>query len=319
METTIFGKTGRKVSRIGFGGATAGIPNYIKPFDPSNPDDRKPIIDAIGRAYELGINYFDTAAAYGDGASERIFGEGLAHIPSDRIFLATKVTPTSPKKLQQAIDAGRITQDDAVRFMRSADGIADPCEIRASVERSLTNLKKDYVDLIQLHGTFYSEAMARELLREGGAVDELYRLKEEGLVKYIGFTIEAQNTGLDLLLESGRFDTMQIQYNLLFQHPYDPYFHSGSLYDAKQRNMGVAAMRTATSGLFQKWIQTVNPENTFDYTPALIQFVLSCPCVDVALLGMRSVQRVEQNVAIANDLTGRIDIGSMHYRITKKS
>lgn len=317
MEYTIFGKTGRKVSRIGFGGATAGIPNYVHAFDPHKSEDRKGITDAIARAYELGINYFDTAAAYGDGASEEIFGEGLAHIPSEELFLATKVTPTSPKKLAKAIEEGRVTEQDALKFMRSAEGIAAPEDFRASVENSLKRLKRDYVDLIQLHGTFYSEAMARELLREGGAVDELYKLKEEGLVKHIGFTVEAQNTGLDLLLSSGRFDTMQIQYNLLFQHPYDPYFQSGSLYDAKEMNIGVAAMRTVTSGLFQKWIQLVNPENTFNYNPALVQFVLSNPMVDVALLGMRSVKRVEENVAIANDLSGRINIADMHYRIAK--
>ena len=68
---------------------------------------------AIRRAYELGINYFDTAAGYGDGASEEIFGEGLAGIPEEEIFLATKAFPTDPKK------------------------------VRASLERSLRNLRRD--------------------------------------------------------------------------------------------------------------------------------------------------------------------------------
>jgi predicted aldo/keto reductase-like oxidoreductase len=109
---------------------------------------------------------------------------------------------------------------------------------------------------------------------------------------------------------------MQIEYNLLFQHPYDPYFRIGSLYKAKDRiNVGVAAMRTVTSGIFQRWVQLVNPSNTFNYSPALVQFVLSCPRVDVALLGMRSAERVRENVAICNDLSGRINIEDLHYRI----
>ena len=61
-------------------------------------------------------------------------------------------------------------------------------------------------------------------------------------------------------------------------------------------------MRAPTSGTFQRWIQMVNPENTFDYNRALIQFVLSNPLVDVALIGMRSAKRVEENVAICEDL-----------------
>ena len=62
MIYSILGKTGRKVSRIGFGGATAGLKNYTGKFDPQQKKDRESVIAAIHRAYELGINYFDTAA-----------------------------------------------------------------------------------------------------------------------------------------------------------------------------------------------------------------------------------------------------------------
>ncbi len=55
--------------------------------------------------------------------------------------------------------------------------------------------------------------------------------------------------------------------------------------------MATVTMRTATSGTLQRWLRMVNPADTFDYTPALIQFVLSNPLVDVALVGMRDVAR----------------------------
>ena len=58
----------------------------------------------------------------------------------------------------------------------------------------------------------------------------------------------------------------------------------------------------------------VNPENTFDYSRALIQFVFSNPMVDVALIGMRSAKRVMQNVEICNDLDGRISLDELHTR-----
>jgi aryl-alcohol dehydrogenase-like predicted oxidoreductase len=79
-------------------------------------------------------------------------------------------------------------------------------------------------------------------------------------------------------------------------------------------NMGITTMRPATSMIFQKWIQKVNPNNTFDYTDPLLQFVLSNPLIDVVLIGMRSVQRVLQNIEIYNNTSGRTDIDELHHR-----
>ena len=73
-------------------------------------------------------------------------------------------------------------------------------------------------------------------------------------------------------------------------------------------------MRSLTSGTVQRWIQTANPANTFDYTPALLQFQLSNPLVDVALVGMRSVFEVEANARLCDDLAGRIDLDELHRR-----
>ena len=290
MEYTVLGNTGRRVSRIGFGGATAGIHNYISPFDPADSRDRENIILAIRRALELGVNYFDTAEGYGDGASEGIFGEGLDGVNPTDIFLATKMSPGGDSKPRS------------------------PDDVRRTLEASLRRLKRDYVDLIQIHGSYYSTQTATNILKPGGIADALLHAKEEGLVKFIGFSIEAQNTATDMLIASGCFDCVQMQYNLLFQHPYDPSFTCGSFYQAEAVGMGIVTMRSVTSGIFRKWIRLVNPHNAFDYTPSLLQFVLSNPLVDTALVGMRSVNEVEQNVKICNDISGRIDIGSLHHR-----
>ena len=291
MEYTILGQTGRRVSRIGFGGATAGLTNYMTVFDPKDAECREGVIMAMRRALELGINYFDTAEAYGGGASEEIFAEGLADVAAEDIFLATKVTPFG-----------------------EGNSVRKPDVICAALEAGLARLRRDYVDLIQLHGSYVSEEAALTMLKSGGIVDALARAREEGLVRHIGFSIEAQNAALDRLLESGRFEVMQVQYNLLFQHPYDPSFTCGSMYKAEEAGLGIVAMRTATSGIFQKWIQRVNPENSFDYNPALIQFSLSNPLVDTALIGMRDARQVEENAAICDDLTGRVDLAQLHNR-----
>ncbi len=74
MEYTTFGKTGRKVSRIGFGGAVAGLKNYLYEYDPESDESIKGVVAAIDKALEKGINYFDTAPGYGEGRSEKIAG-----------------------------------------------------------------------------------------------------------------------------------------------------------------------------------------------------------------------------------------------------
>lgn len=284
MEYSILGKTGRKVSRLGFGGATAGIRNYVNAFDPQNKQDRDKIIAAIHKALQSGITYFDTAPGYGEGASELIFGEALREVNPREIFLATKCEVTD------------------------AEGV------KKSFAKSLQRLQRDYVDLLQIHCTVIGEEDIQIILADNGMLNAMLELKAEGLVKHIGFSGEAQNPSFYKLLQNEAFDTVQVAYNLIFQHPYDPSWKAGSLYEAEAAGLGIVGMRTVTSGIFQKWIEKVNPENTFDYTPALLQFQLSNPLIDVALVGMRSEAEVEKNMAIVNDKTGRIDIEALHNR-----
>jgi uncharacterized protein len=280
MEYTTFGKTGVKVSRIGFGGATAGLKNYIRNYDPADHAARDGILAAIARALELGINYFDTAPGYGSGASEEMFGEGLAQAPD--AFVATKV------------------------------GLRDKDDVRRSVEASLKRLRRDRLDLVQIHGTSYKPEVADEILGRGGMAEQMRRLRDEGLVRWIGFTTEDNNDSLYRFVRSGLFDMMQICYNFISQHSYIPARPFGSLYEADEAGMGIAVMRSPTSGSFQKWVQMVNPANTFDYTRALIQFVLSNPLVDVALIGMRTPDRVAENAAICDATNERIDIAELY-------
>lgn len=86
MLYTTLGRTNRKVSRIGFGGCPAGVKNYVETYDPGKTDDYGEGVRAARRAYELGINYFDTAPGYGNGLSEQIIGEALDGSP-ERISL----------------------------------------------------------------------------------------------------------------------------------------------------------------------------------------------------------------------------------------
>lgn len=103
-----------------------------------------------------------------------------------------------------------------------------------------------------LHGTYYSKELYEDIMKKGGQMEELGKAKQEGLVKHIGFTIECQNNALYDFIESGRIEAMQVEYNAIFQHPYDPNWKCGSMYDAERKNMGIITMRTLTSNIFQQ-------------------------------------------------------------------
>jgi aryl-alcohol dehydrogenase-like predicted oxidoreductase len=282
MEYVKFGNTGRTVSRLGFGGAPAGLTNYLDTYSPEDAAQRQQVIEALERALDLGVTYFDTAPAYGDGASEAIYGEVLGDL-GDEVFVATKV-------------------------------LTHVSDVRASVEGSLERLRRDALDLVQLHGDSYTQSQADEFLAPGGLVSQLESLQAEGLINHIGFTTEDNNPAVYRFIDSGRFDVVQMCYNLLYQHPAEWTRPFGSMFEAEDHGMGIVTMRTVTSGLLQRWIQWANPENTFDYTPALLQFVLSNPMVDVALVGMRDVEIVEANIEICENLSGRIDLRALHAK-----
>ncbi|HUX88386.1 MAG TPA: aldo/keto reductase [Chloroflexota bacterium] len=285
MEYRVLGRTGLRVSAVGFGGAPAGLRNYLGQWEPADPQASEQIEHAIDRAVTLGINYFDTAPGYGGGLSETMFGRALKK-HRERVVLATKLKATNA------------------------------AETRRSVELSLERLQTDHLDLIQYHGGWYSDADVENILKPDGVLDGLRTLRAEGLVRSIGFTTEGVNGAVSQLIATDEFDTVMVCYNLIFQHPYDPSRHAGLMYEAEARHMGIVVMRPLTSGTFQKWLSWLDPgiENRVDLPKALLSFVLSNPLVDVAIVGMRTAGEVEANVANADDRQARIDLDELHTR-----
>jgi aryl-alcohol dehydrogenase-like predicted oxidoreductase len=290
MQYRTLGKTGVQVSEIGFGGAGAGLRNYLRRWDPSQEEQSQLVEQAIERAVELGINYFDTAPLYG---SEEMFGRAFKP-HRDKVFIATKV------REKNAYDTLR------------------------SIEDSLTRLQTDHLDLIQYHGGWYTDEEVEIILKPDGVLAGMRAAQEDGLVRYIGYTDEGSNGQGQRLIESGEFDVVQLQYNLMFQHPYDPDKHAGQMLKADAREMGIAIMRPFTGGTFSRWLDQVYPgiREQIDVSrlmSGLLAFVLSNSMVDVAIVGMRSVQRVEQNCAIVDDLANRVDLDALYGRFLRKS
>ena len=185
MEQRILGKTGIRLSVLGFGcGAVGGLMVRGAPNDQER---------AVARALALGINYFDTAPAYGDGASEENLGRVLRSLRPE-IFLSTKFTVLPA-------DRGRL---DAA--------------LTASLERSLRRLGREQVDLLQLHNRIAAEGNDRPL--DAGIVIEelapaLEKLRRQGKIRFCGITALGDTPSLRKVVAARAFDTAQICLNLL--------------------------------------------------------------------------------------------------------
>jgi aryl-alcohol dehydrogenase-like predicted oxidoreductase len=189
MEVRKLGGSGPEISHIVFGcGAVGGVIFNAK-MDES--------VEAVRRALDHGINWFDTAASYGDGRSEERLGKILKELGA-RPRVSTKVV-LAPAELKDI-----------------------PGSIRRSLERSLKRLGMERVDLFQLHnsvtpkrGGWRNSISLQDVLGPGGVAETFERLREEGLFSLTGYTGNGDAASLITMAESGRFQSVQAYFNLL--------------------------------------------------------------------------------------------------------
>ena len=190
MKTRRFGRTGLQVSEIVFGGGYVGGMLIL-----ADDETRR---RALRRALEAGINWIDTAPLYGQGRSEEALGWLLAEV-KEKPYLSTKVR----------LDLAKLADI--------------PGEIERSLQESLRRLRRDSVDLLQLHnpigaltgGATPGAIGIDEVLRAGGVADGLERMRDQGLTRFAGLTALGEAASIVRALESGRFDSAQVYYNLL--------------------------------------------------------------------------------------------------------
>lgn len=184
MNYRRLGRTGLKVSEVGLGtvelGLEYGIPEGEAPRRPSREDAAR----VLNQALDSGINFIDTARAYG--ASEEIIGWALASRRRECI-LASKVLCSGCEGQGRA-------------EMRTY--------VANSVRQSLAALQTDVIDLLQLH------SVSAEAIRRGEFVGILEELRTAGSIRYLGATTYGEETAL-AALEDGRYDCIQIAYNML--------------------------------------------------------------------------------------------------------
>ena len=185
MEMRDFGRTGMRGSVFGFGcGAVGGL--MVR----GSPDDQE---HAVARALVAGINYFDTAVQYGNGASESNLGRVWATL-KPAAYVGTKI------RFAQA-ERGNIAAAAA-----------------ASLNASLTRLGMDHVDIFHLHNAITADGAGESfsvkvVLEE--VVPAFEALRQQGKTRFLGITAGGETAALHQVIDSGAFHSAQVSYNML--------------------------------------------------------------------------------------------------------
>ncbi len=188
MERRRLGRTGIEVGALGFGcGAVGGL--MVR-------GDRREQVRTVARALETGIDYFDTAPSYGDGASEENLGHTLRELGvRDQIVVATKVR------------------------LEPADLTAPGEAVRRSLEGSLRRLGRDRVELLHLHNAIGADQLGGAAVSRRAVLEEiaegLRRVVEDGLTGHVGFTAVGETDALKQVAAHPAYETAQAYLNVL--------------------------------------------------------------------------------------------------------
>jgi aryl-alcohol dehydrogenase-like predicted oxidoreductase len=299
MKYRRLGRTGYVVSEIGFGAWGIGGSMWIGARDDVS-------LKAMHRAADLGLNFIDTALAYGNGHSEQLVGSFLKE-RSERIYLATKIPP---KNLEWP------AEDDS-----TLEEVFPAGHIVASTERSLGNLRVDCIDLQQFH--VWNDRWANRSEWQ----EAVQKLKKEGKVRHFGISINdyQPENGLGAA-ETGLIDSFQVIYNvfeqasenrlfpycqkndlgLIVRVPLDEGSLTGNItpsvtfpegdwrneYFGGQRKQEVMEHVERLRFLLHDGVETL--------TEAALRFCLCHPAVSTVIVGMRTVEHAEANCKVSD-------------------
>ena len=298
MRYRILGRTGLQVSEIGFGAWGIG--------GRWGPRDDREALAALKRALELGVNFFDTALAYGEGHSERLIAQVIRD-SKQKVFVATKIPPKNYEwPARHDVPLSKVFPRDWI--------------IRCT-EQSLKHLSTECIDLQQLH------VWSPHWLKEPEWYETLRDVRAQGKVRFIGVSINDHepDTALDLI-RSGWVDTLQVIYNIFDQSPSQNLFPL-----AQQYNIGILARCPLDEGSLSGHLRTdtVFPQNDWrrnyfrgdrlretvervqrlnflirdeiqTLSQAALKFCLSHPAVSTVIPGMRRISHVEENCLLSD-------------------
>jgi aryl-alcohol dehydrogenase-like predicted oxidoreductase len=299
VRTRKLGRTGIEVSEIGYGAWGVGGKQWK-----GGTDDES--VRALHRSFELGLNFIDTALAYGEGHSEKLVGRVVKDAPH-RVFVATKVPP---KNLIWPAAPGSPVQD-----------VFPYDYIVKCTESSLRNMEVETIDLQQLH-VWDPGWMERDEWKR--AFEDL---RKAGKIRFVGISINDHQPDSALeVVASGLIDTVQVIYNIFDQTPEQNLFPA-----VEQHNVGVLARvpldEGSLTGTIREDTQFEDDEfrafyfrgdrrkQVVERVAALqkdlegvsgtlpeiaLRFCISHPAVSTVIPGMRRVRNVESNCGVSD-------------------
>ena len=231
-------------------------------------DDEKTSIELLRRGVELGINYIDTAPGYGDGQSEILVGKAVADI-RDKVYLSTK-NPLN---------------DNTTEGWWSR------------LNKSLERMNVDRIDFYQVvHGINW-KAWEENFSKPGGGLEAAYKAKEQGIIGHICISFHDTCENLIRLIDTGVFEGVTLQYNLLDQS------NEKGMAHAAAAGMGVVVMGPVGGGRLgtpTEQILKLLPGEVRSSAEIALRFVFSNPNVTCAISGMNTMEMIEENVRIAS-------------------
>jgi aryl-alcohol dehydrogenase-like predicted oxidoreductase len=303
-----FGKTGWRVSEIGFGGARIG--GLL-----AQDGGRATSLKTLEAACDAGINFFDTADMYSQGESEILVGKAFRN-KRDRVFIATKGGYSLPrqKRLIQFIKPFAKPIVRALGLRRSAVPASlsgtvsqdfSPGYLREAVEASLRRLQSDHIDLYQLHSPPREELTGSRLQ---DALGLLGRLKTEGKIREYGIALDSVYDAVHCLDMEG-LASLQMPFGLMDLQALDGVFDKVS-----ERQLGIIARGCFGGGALKQslteaelrasepqWeralqIKRLAEQMQRSALEAALQFALSIERISVTILGMRTPEHVATNL-----------------------
>lgn len=258
-----FGKTGIQVSSLGFGAMR--LP--MREINGKKVVDEDKAIPLIQRAMELGVNYIDTAPYYCESQSEIAVGKAIKGW-RDKVYISTK---------------NPIEDDSAENW-------------RKRLEKSLRQMDVDSIDFYHMWGIKLN-TFETKIDIPGGPMEEALKAKEEGLIKHISFSFHDDPKNMLKIIDSGYFETVLCQYNLLDQS------NAEGIEYANQKGMGVVIMGPVGGGRLgtpSEAIQSMLKGKVRSTPEMALRFVMANPYVSIALSGMSTIEMVEENAAVAS-------------------
>ncbi len=231
------------------------------------PRDEEAAVRLIRKALDLGVNYVDTAPGYLEGLSEEYVGTALQG-RREQVYLATK------NPIQNASGA----------------------DWRKRLDASLERLKTDYIDFYHMWSITW-DIYTQRIIGPNGPLAEARKAQSEGVIRHLCFSVHDKPENIIKIIDTGEFDTMLCQYNLLDRA------NEGAIEHAYTRGMGVAIMGPIGGGRLATPTSAIGQAvqaGAVGTPEVALRFVLSNPYVSVALSGMTSTAMIEENARIAS-------------------